>query len=45
MALSYLVAAAGVGSGRYTVAWGVILLGVFRFIRGLIQSRFQSHVR
>ena len=45
LTLSYLAAAAGVGSGKYTVAWVVILLGGFRFIRGMIQSRFQSHVR
>jgi hypothetical protein len=38
LTLSYLAAAAGVGSGKYTVAWGVILFGGFRFIRGMIQS-------
>jgi hypothetical protein len=45
MALGYLAAGAGIVGGRYTLAWVVILLGGFRFIRGLIQSRFQSHVR
>jgi hypothetical protein len=37
LTLNYLVATAGVGSGRYIVAWGVILVGGFRFIRGMIQ--------
>src|SRR5262249_10824158 len=38
MALSCLAMAAGVGGGRYILAWGVILFGSFQFIRGLIQA-------
>jgi hypothetical protein len=45
--LSYQ-AAVKAGSGRYVLAWGLLILfGGIQFIRGLIQSfgRFQRHVR
>lgn len=37
--ISYTAAASGPGSGSYIVAWGAILFGGIRFLKGLAGSR------
>jgi hypothetical protein len=37
--VSYTTAASGPGGGSYIVAWGAILFGGIRFLKGLAASR------